>query len=199
MNANKQDAGGLPPLPESLNSVYIIPRDGGVSVETPFSDYYSVDQMRAYGEQCRAASGDSLGRIASELDQQPVFPSTQARAMWYAGLADRIRAISRGVPEGAVTDENCSQRISDMLMEVADMHGRFPQAKADDRAWAALVTYCDDIVANLRRYAYLTDDLPSLEDRRRRESILEFMGSRGKGSTDAAIDAAIAAQRKEGE
>lgn len=42
--------GGLLPLPESLNAVYTIPRDGGVSAENPFSDYYSPDQMHAYAQ-----------------------------------------------------------------------------------------------------------------------------------------------------
>lgn len=43
MNANKQDAGGLPELPETI------------WLDSLAGRLYTADQMRAYGELCRAA------------------------------------------------------------------------------------------------------------------------------------------------
>lgn len=56
---------------------------------------------------------------------------------------ERALAAQQGSPVVAepVTDENCNQRIADMLMQCADMLAAFPEAKPDPRAWSHLLTY----------------------------------------------------------
>lgn len=42
---------------------------------------------------------------------------------------------------GQITEENCGQRITDMLMQCAERLGNFPRALVDERAWRHLLTY----------------------------------------------------------
>lgn len=108
MNANKQDAGGLPELPEPFAFVQI--NDGGDGVYVKHSQgAFSASQMRAYGEQCRAASVEVEALERNLVDaMKEIHRLDQARQRWIdravrmrrAYREQRDLALSRGVPEG---------------------------------------------------------------------------------------------------
>lgn len=60
---NPDNVGGLPELPEPIRM--------GLNDAIPFGGYYTADQMRAYGELCRAApaGGDCRGTIPQALNE----------------------------------------------------------------------------------------------------------------------------------
>ena len=56
-----------------------------------------------------------------------------------AALAsNKAAAVAVGEP---ITSENCSQRITDMLMECVERLGNFPEARIDGRVWKQLLVY----------------------------------------------------------
>jgi hypothetical protein len=135
MNANKQDAGGLPALPPSYGDHCVTD-----SVRTMREPGYTADQMRAYGdqcyamgaadvasyeqtlrnfgrndEQCRAASVAEvetlLNELESEVASQHMCVGDREREETEDAIARIraaiIRALSRGVPEGKCWCRTC--------------------------------------------------------------------------------------------
>ncbi len=118
MNANKQDAGGL--LPDELEAAIQDVADHAnsdgdfVSNETERATENLRMKIRAYGEQCRAASGladhEACALVDSLIDAvwdeaNSAHKGTTGECVNAAKETERVkhellRALSRGVPEG---------------------------------------------------------------------------------------------------
>ena len=115
MSQNTHEREELPELPEPVLDVLTSQtRDAEWREikELPAADYYTADQMRSYGEQCRAASvapvdvEELIGRLyaaARHVDLAAkklpdAFNGWEARDI--VSAIEKLRALSRGVPEG---------------------------------------------------------------------------------------------------
>jgi len=78
-----------------------------------------------------------MSNAASDFFKDQFDPGWREREAAMKAFYDSLPS-SNG---GPMTDENCGQRISDMLMECAERLGNFPRAKVDPRAWGHLLVY----------------------------------------------------------
>ena len=126
MNANKQDAGGLPELPVAVawcepsnpfrDDAFAWAGIGKCNYHT--DPLYTADQIRAYGEQCRAASvasDDAIGvlemivdgRISGRISEWPQIKPA---------ISEVLRALSRGVPERDSSDPERYRILRDWFL-----------------------------------------------------------------------------------
>lgn len=121
MNANKQDAGGLPELPKEAAGYM-----RGCNIDLQEGDLlFTADQMRAYGELCRAApaGGDAevvrLRQLLAASEEQfravsDILERNQARIERVMKMLDSAPAGS-GEVDGWLLDGCLIYRLSDGL------------------------------------------------------------------------------------
>lgn len=68
-------------------------------------------------------------------------------ALQLAQEAEQLRKAcgSLNVTDDTLTEDNFSDKMSKVIMNVVDVFGGFPEQRIDDRAWGHLLIYCPQI------------------------------------------------------
>lgn len=143
MNANKQDAGGLPELPapdfmlrwDSMRAAYYVSRPNIGN-----TDVYTADQMRAYGELCRAAPAGGESFVTFENGHMKLDVNAFLKSPEGLAQLKSIRAASEHfAPAGSGEVEDTLLARLDGRAAYFENVGRDPKSAALFREAAALL------------------------------------------------------------